>query len=285
MSNVVILLLLGLAVSGCGSVRSIQSSDALQTPVTKTAEPGDRVDIHYLCRLKTGEVAAATDVAPETEPKANIFVMRKETIPVAIVAALRDEPLSETFRPAPFDIAIWERIRRGITGMKEGETRQMELTAGMVPGETEQAGFALLSRVRTRPKEKKYLKDEYEFRAGKAPEVGQDFSTDPVFPGKVDAVTDTEVVVRFAAKNGDVIETPFGPGTIREEADKYTVDINAKEGSLVRTGNKIGRISRVDETVITVDYRHAFGYETLICDVKVENIIKDDPIEISTGVK
>jgi FKBP-type peptidyl-prolyl cis-trans isomerase 2 len=169
--------------------------------------------------------------------------------------------------------------------MREAEKHQVELTAEMISAEDEQAGFAWLNKVRTRAKVKRIPTCEYQNLTGKAPEKGQSFSLDPSFPGVVENIADDQVVIRISATPGSVIETPFGPGTIREEGENYKVYIDAKEGSIVRTGAKIGRITHVDDKVITVDYRHPFGYEELICDVTVVNVKKADHVEIRAGVQ
>jgi FKBP-type peptidyl-prolyl cis-trans isomerase 2 len=166
--------------------------------------------------------------------------------------------------------------------MIEGGKRQVELSAQMIPPRDEQSGFGRLARVRTRPKVMRISRNEYEIRARKVPEVGQSFFIDPAFRGRVESVSDEEVVVRFE-KPGDVIETPFGQGRIREEGENYKVDIGAREGSLVRTGNTIGRIVSVTDEIITVDNRHPFGYETLTCDVTVEKIRKEKTITSARG--
>jgi FKBP-type peptidyl-prolyl cis-trans isomerase 2 len=260
----------------------VKSADALPAQNIITVQAGDIIDINYVCRLRTGEVAAASSICADSDKKSNIFVARKETSPVSIVAAEPDEPLMEKLRPAPFEKEILEMLARKTAGMKEGEKRQTELKAQMIPGRIEQEGFAQLARVRTREKEMKMPRGDYEFRAGKSPEIGQDFFYDPAFHGQVTEVTDEYVTIKFP-NPGNKTETPFGPGRIREEGETYKVDIDAREGSLVRTGNKIGRISRVDDKVITIDYRHPFGYEELVCDVTVEQIRKAVAEERAAG--
>jgi hypothetical protein len=126
-------------------------------------------------------------------------------------------------------------------------------------------------------------KGDYEFRAKKAPELGQTFVLDPAFPGKVVSVTDKDVVIQFSAKPGEIIQTPFGPGRVRDEGKEYKVEIEAREGGLIRTGNRIGKISVPSERVIAVDYRHPFGYETLSCEVTVEKIIELKSAVSGTG--
>jgi len=113
--------------------------------------------------------------------------------------------------------------------------------------------------------------DEYLSRTGKAPEVGQPFITDPAVPGKVASVTESDVVVRFFAKAGDKVATPFGEGTVKELPDKYEIVIDAHTGAFVRSGGYVGRITNVDDRFITVDYSYPFGGEPLFCDILVES--------------
>ena len=129
----------------------------------------------------------------------------------------------------------------------------------------------------------KMPKGDYEYRAHKSPAAGQPFIIDPAFPGWVTAVSEQEVVIQFRAVPGNVIETPFGPGRIREEQDRYLVDIEAREGRLVRTGNRIGRIVKVDDKMILLDYRHPFGYETLMCDVTAVKVTHPGKINGGKG--
>jgi hypothetical protein len=166
---------------------------------------------------------------------------------------------------------------RKVAGMKEGETLRVELTAQMVPTPDEQSGFARLSRVRTRPRVMKMPRGDYEHRSQKSPEVGQPFAIDPAFPGEVESFNDQEVIIRFSATPGAIVHTPFGDGPVREEGDNYTIEIDAKEGRLVRSGQKIGRVAKVDEKSITIDFRHAFGYEELSCDVSIDKITRALP--------
>ncbi len=264
------------------NVEPLQSETAMKTGRAGVLEPGDSADLQYICRLKNGEIAASTENVDEAEQKSNIFVARKQTGSLAIVAIKPGEPLPERPFPKPFEVEIGERLARMVTGMKEGEKRQVELTAQMIPPMDEQSGFVRLSRVRTRPKKMKMPRSEYELRARKAPEVGQVFFIDPAFKGKVESVSEEEVVIRFE-RPGDVVETPFGKGYVREEGEDYKVEIDAREGSLVRTANTIGRIIAVTDKIITIDRRHPFGYETLICDVTVSRIKKAEANEDKTA--
>jgi FKBP-type peptidyl-prolyl cis-trans isomerase 2 len=125
--------------------------------------------------------------------------------------------------------------------------------------------------VRQRVKEMRFTPDEYRLRTGKVAEVGQPFVIDPAVPGKVSSVTESEVLVRFFAKTGDKVATPFGEGTVRESSDRYDIVIDAHPGALVRSGGLVGRIASVDDRFINIDYSHPFGGEALLCDILVES--------------
>jgi FKBP-type peptidyl-prolyl cis-trans isomerase 2 len=259
--------------SGCatqGAQRVLQPDHAAGTP-ERHVLPGDRASVHYLCRLSTGEVVAATDNVPEEQPKSNIFVKQKDAGPQTVTATMPDELLSPK-QEEPFEAEILHRLSGKVAGVKEGEKRLVQVAAPDVPTRDEQNYVVRLARVRTRPKQMKFTISEFRNRTHKEPEVGQSFAIDPSFPGTVEAVTEQDVVIRFFATPGDVLETPFGPGHIREEGQNYKVDIDARKGGLTRIGSMIGRIVDVDDKTITVDYRNPFGGETLLCDVTVEKI-------------
>src|SRR5208337_4942020 len=123
-----------------------------------------------------------------------------------------------------------------------------------------------------RPKEMTIPVDEFQGRTGRKAEVGQAVVLDPAFPGKVESVTDKDVIIRFSAKPGAVVQTAFGPGTIRETEKGFEIAIDARVGTLVRMSTLVGRITAVDDELITVDYRNPFGREPLICDITVEKV-------------
>jgi FKBP-type peptidyl-prolyl cis-trans isomerase 2 len=271
-----VLILFMLASTGCAT----SGTSGLAT--NRIVQPGNQADIHYLCRLQSGEIVAATGSVPDDQPKSNIFVKRNEAGPLVITAIRPDEPFTAK-QEDPFEVEIMNRLSNKVAGMKEGEKRQVQVTAEDIPTRDVNNYIVRISRVRTRAKEMKMTVGDYQARTHKAPEAGQAFAIDPSFPGRVETVTDQEVVIRFSAKPGSVIETPFGPGTVREEGQNYKVDIDARKGGLTRAGSMIGRIIEVDDQFITIDYRNPFGNETLTCDVTIEKIVDAKPSENGTG--
>jgi FKBP-type peptidyl-prolyl cis-trans isomerase 2 len=239
-------------------------------------QPGDRVSVRYLCRLRSGEVVAATDGVAEIQWRSNVYLQREAAGPLSIEAVSAVEAAQTQARPyeqPSFEGEISHQLALAIIGMKEGDTHMAELKAEDAPAREARKYIAHLTRVRTRPKEMKMPKGDYEYRTHKSPEAGQEFDIDPDFPGKVESVSDNEVTIKFFATPVAVIETPFGPGRIREEDREYKMDIDARKGALVRVDAIVGRISDVDEKVITIDFGNPFGGETLLCKVTVEKIM------------
>ena len=254
--------LLLLMIAGCASSSSI-----------RPLQPGDGADIHFLCRLRTGEIVAATEdkAVEKNQLKAGIYLVRDKSDPISVIIPVPPEkPPSE--KEETFEDDIVARLTGNITGLKEGEMRHVEVAAEDIPERNKEDYVIRLARVRERPKEFKMSIGEYQSRTGKPPEIGQAIVFDPAIPGRVDAVNGQDVVIRFAAKEGDIVQTPYGSGRIREEDNVYKIDIDARKGSLVRTGHLVGRITDVDNKFMIVDYRNPFGGETLACDVTIDKI-------------
>jgi FKBP-type peptidyl-prolyl cis-trans isomerase 2 len=302
--TVPVLLLFVLILSGCassGRVNLEKSGDAgdqgkagIARPdnvsdlsKARLVQPGDLVDLRFLCRLQTGEVVAATDrsVGQRTDvTKSAIFLMRDKDGPVSVTA---DVLLPMTEQPTgtelPFEEEIVKRLAGAVTGMKEGESRTVNLTAQQVPERRAEDYVIKIPRVRVRVKEMRMSLDEYRSRIGRSPEAGQPVIFDPAVPGRVETVTPDEVVIRFFAQPGTVAPTPFGPGQIRETEKAYEIVVNARRGALVRSGPLVGRITDVNETSITLDYRNPFGNEILVCDVAVDKVADAKTDKSGTG--
>lgn len=159
-----------------------------------------------------------------------------------------------------------------LVGREVGKKQEVEISAKRYPEEQKDEWLLKMSRVRQRDKELRFTPEEYQAKTGRAAEVGRTFLLDPSLPGKVESVSEKEVVVRFSPGPGNEVTTPFGKGIIRERPERYEIVINAIPGRLVRTGAIVGRIVNVDDLEITVDYGHPFGGEVLRCELMIESV-------------
>jgi FKBP-type peptidyl-prolyl cis-trans isomerase 2 len=231
--------------------------------------------LHFTCRLKNGELAISTlePVNRGDEPKSAIFLARTTYEPIRVRAG--GMPPRPDGKMRGFEEEVVEQLSRAAVGMREGESRDVELKAELPAGAKAAPAVLQMAKVRVRPKEYRMKRGDYQIRTGRIPEAGQAFSVDPLFPGRVVSVTDEEVLIVYAAEPGSVVSTPFGKAAIREDGPNYLVEIDAKRGDLVRSGAMIGRIVNVDEKSISVDYGHPFGHEPLMCRIKVETVTKE----------
>lgn len=234
----------------------------------------DRVEVSFTCRLPDGTIASSTEkkVADDPSlPKAPVFLASSGDEPVALpygaeLEAVRAKPVRA------MEEEILSRLADAVPGMRAGERRTMKITANTASVAAGEATSIEMARVRVRPRQLRLTVEEYRARKGTEPSVGERYTMDPSFPGRVAEISGNQVVIEFAAPPGNTLRTPFGVGTVRETEDRYQVELDVRPGTLVRSGPLVGRITAVDDRHFTVDYRHPFGGEELDCEVRVASV-------------
>lgn len=257
---------LHLVLSGCATTPSMSTGAIVAQ--------GDEVECNFTCRLKNGEVAISTYRAVSDDPsvkKSSIFLARDRGTPVKLTAG---KPPADTKSDADrgFEEEVLYQLSGKMVGLPVGTKEAVELNAKARPGQSKDEWFIKIARVRQRARELRFTPEEYEAKAGKKAQVGQVYDVDKTLPGRVTAVSDTEVIVGFAPEEGKEIRTPFGKGVVRELPQGYEIRIDAQPGTLVRSGGLIGRITAIDDVAIVIDYSHPFGGDPLTCDVLIESI-------------
>jgi len=164
-----------LLVTGCATSGSIRQT-----------LPGDIAGIHFQCMLPSGEIAAATDdkAIKKNLPRANIISSGRRMIPYpSSFRILRKKPAVE--KEASFENDIVARLAGQLTGLKEGETRHVELTAQDIPERKKEDYVIRLARVRESPMEIKMTIDQFKFRTGSVSRTEKKISYDSSFDGQV----------------------------------------------------------------------------------------------------
>jgi len=233
---------------------------------------GDRVGVNFTCRQKSGVVAASSyaGVNDSAGAKSALFQKRGKGGAITLAAGPATAPAPAGKRKS-FEEEIMARLAEALPGMRSGEGKTLEISSGRTAGLPQEEQFVKIARVWTQPKEVKMTLEKFKAMARKDAVVGDDFEIYHAVPGKVVEITGAEVLLRFAPRGGDA-ELPFGKGVVREQQDRYEIEIQAVKGTLVRTAGLAGRISEVDADFITLDYGHPLGGETLDCDLKVESV-------------
>ena len=238
----------------------------------REVKAGDSVSVHFTCRLKNGQLAASSrqDLPqPLLDTRSPLFVPRGKGEPVDFVAG-EDILKSARGRGGSFETEIIARLADHVIGMRKGEQKTVEVAAQRRQSSNPGESILEVAKVRRRAKEVRMTVDEFKQRKGVDPVVGQDYTVEPSFPGKVTQVTETEVVVLNAPPPEMQVETPFGRGKVVDAGKQYLIEIDARVGALVRSGGMVGRIVDVGEGergMITLDYSHPFGGEVLDCEL------------------
>ena len=248
-------------------------------------QTGEEVKIHYTCRLKSGEIVATTDkgVAEDSSlPKSRLFVPPNDDEVPALVAGSGKGGPAGMGKLEPFESEIGARLTNAVAGLEFGKEYTVEVASEMQLGLTKEDRFLTLSRIRrNKPKEHRMTWEEYRDAYGKEPAVGQEaFSVGPV-TGEVVSVEDSDVVVGLFIQEGGSIDMQFGKAVYHDKGDHFDIVIDAHVGDLVRTGWLVGRVVSVDDRILTIDFGHPFGGETLMCDVLVAPV--EETSEEKTG--
>ncbi|MEA2084751.1 MAG: hypothetical protein U9O82_11085 [Thermodesulfobacteriota bacterium] len=233
---------------------------------------GDHVAFEYTCKLPNGEILMTTDmtVADEAnEFERAVFMPRKNYGAVVIVAG-QELDKTERIRSSPLEVAVEEFLAAEVIGREKGATHTVRIAATQLPRLPESDNVLSMARVRTRLKQRNFTVKDYERLWKKPPEIGDEVVLDSYLPGRIIAIENDEVIVNFDAKEGDVVVTDLGPATIHVLEDSYRIDINAQTGHLTRNGPYVGRVVRVTENMVMIDYGHPSGGEPLTCEVTVE---------------
>ena len=251
-----ILMLLGLlpVFSGCAGSR---------------VKAGDEIMLHYTCRLPSGEIATTTDMHMAEDPnagKASFFYPSNKK------GAVRMFPGQALDQKSQRDLRLFETEVRAqladrVIGLPYDQVRRVTI-ASQVSEELEKENrYISFERVRTKPLFQKVSREHYVRGQGQEPVVGGRLSKGGMEYAKVVAVEGEEVTLEVLADQPLEVDTPWGKAVSVRKGDQVQTTIDAKVGTIVRTGGALGRITEVNETRFVVDYGHPFAYETLSCEV------------------
>lgn len=241
----------------------------LSSASENTIQSGDMIRLDYSCKIaSSGELLSTTRKAVANEKnirKSHLFKEAANYKPVECTAGNYRGPIG-------FEGMIRKQIADQLVGLAARDSHTLSLTYDASTNRRKEPQAIRMARVRRRPKIQRMTPDQYELQKKKPASVGDDFTIDPAVPGKVVSVSEKEVVIQFTAKSGTQVNTPFGPGTIREGEHAWEILVDAEQGQLVRTGEMIGRITDADERGFTVDYSHPYGFESLSCKATADII-------------
>jgi len=256
----------GMALAGCAT-----------TEKGKPVAAGDQVGVNFTCRLKNGDIAVSTSkeiTGNAALPKSAIFLPRKDDGALTITAGrnAREKAADDNIS---FEDRVTGLIAAEVVGLTPGEKLAVQFRAERREKDSKgQENTIQINRVNYRPRDMEMAKSELLARTGKAPVEEQEVDLGEGMRAKVVSLSGDNAKLRVSASPEAQIQTPFGPGKVTEAPTDLKITIDARVGSLARTGPLVGRVAAVDDNSITLDYGHPFGGEELNCDVVVEPAAK-----------
>lgn len=256
------------------SMAAVIVSCAAHRPA-KLVQAGDIIQVSYTCRTSDNSIAVTTDqkIAEDRQfLKSPIFLSSSAYGPVELTAE-HPEKCKTCKKKRPkikgFSEELNQQIAEAVIGWAYGECKTIHLTAKVPEGLTQDARYISLAKIRRRPKIKQVSRKLFIKSVGKTPEPGMDVPPEEGFTSRVVAVEGDQVTIRITAEPGTQVKTPFGMGTISDRGSLYEIDIDVKEGDMMRSGDMVGKVVKIKGRMFYLDFGQPFGGEELFCDVKI----------------
>jgi FKBP-type peptidyl-prolyl cis-trans isomerase 2 len=233
---------------------------------------GQRVQVDFTVRLSDGSLLITT--RPETaeapgQAKSSVYMTLKQSGPVTVTAG----PAVDAPRPPidkGFEGELLDQLGRAVVGAAVGESRSVVLKSTLVPDLPDGERFLRLSRVRQRDRQTRIQRSQFVEANKKEPAKGDRYPFEPPIDMQVVGADQEVVTVELISPDGAAIATDFGPGVIKDKgAQGYEVRLAAKVGALIRMNQLLGRITKADEQMFTIDFGDLFGGEALLCELTV----------------
>jgi FKBP-type peptidyl-prolyl cis-trans isomerase 2 len=246
---------------------------ALGAATTTEVGPDKNKALHYTCRLPNGDMVVTTESDAAQSPsakKASIFMDKTRYEPVDLSRISPKEAGTSEKQELEFlEQVLVEKLAEEVKGWELDTARTLRVEAQAQEHLPLEERKIRLARVKTHPKKIRYARVDFTRMTAAEPAVDEPVILQPEIRGRVISVGEDEVVVTFTPAANRPAQGPFGPVTVSDQGDHYRIEIDAREGRLVRVGPMVGRIAQVEENFFEVDYSHPFGGETLVCDVTV----------------
>lgn len=249
----------------------------IKTTMTEASavRSGDSVAIDYTCRLKDGKILTTNIREHDSSgnmPKAEIYLQPLDFVPLSLTAGDgREEEIARLRdrRPLGLHEMLTHQMAHAVVGKPYDVDEKLALSAGDQDALSEGDRYLRMAKIWKREKVFHLSKKSYEQGVGKTPKIGDTSGSYPGFVARVAEIHGDDVVMENVIASGDILETGFGPGKILEKEDHFEIVLDVFEGKLVRTGDNMGYIHKVDDIFFYVDYGNPYGKAALTCDIRI----------------
>lgn len=229
----------------------------------KTVETGDTVSVSYVGKLSDGRIFDT-----------NI----REVAENPVLNKTSSFTPKNVYTPFKFTVGADQVIQgfdEGVLGMKEGETKTIEMLPEKAYGDPDPLLMRTYPRVDTvEVVEQIPIKDFEEITRLNASTLMKN-QTIPwrFWNARILLITDEDILLRNLAED-TVLNMEFGPMEVKVDPNYITMTLTPKEGVTIDTQFGPAVVRQINETDFTLDYNHPLAGETLIFDITVDSIEK-----------
>ncbi len=255
--------LLGIIISSFGCTSTSQ-------PLIKTVNPGENVSFEYICKTSDGKLAATSDrtvIENTVQAPSPLFAPLNNYLPPC-----EEVPIPQQNKPLhpkmPFEEMLEKLIANQSANAPYNTAQNITIAGELVPGISESDRYLILNRTYKKNRHETIPIKSFEEIYGITPIIGVKYdSPQPGISATVENIEDDNVTILTSAEPGTVLSSHFGRQVVIQTGDNLEFRTDAVVGDIIRSGGMIGKVSKVDNDTIEIDYGHSSGFLPLTCKV------------------
>jgi FKBP-type peptidyl-prolyl cis-trans isomerase 2 len=252
-------------------------------PPSTTVNAGENITFEYTCKTADGKLAATSNKAVAETPSqmfSPLFAPLNNYLP-----ASERVPTQQQTPPLHMKMCYEEMLERLIARQAPDKPFNTPLNISvdgeLIPGISGGDRYLFLNRITKNKRLQTLSVSKFEGKFGATPVIGIKYDS-PHQPGMSATVENMEgnnVVILNSAEPGTVLSSPFGRQIVTQTGDTLEFRTDAAIGGIIRSGGMIGKISKVDDQTIEIDYGHSSGFIPLTCEVVFQPFSSPDRLD------
>ncbi len=259
--RIIIILFAAILTAGCAGLEIRENA---------LAGKGDMLSIHYTCKTLSNKLVDTTypDVIEDKTVKTSqAFKTLIKPGPVNIAAGeknpLQTEGVVKRFRPELLTL-----ISHSLVGKKIGEKYLVKVESGVPEGLKPFSRYIKTKRKRTSSVIRKGSIKYFRQAKHRDPIAGEVVERDDGRKIKIIGVEEEKYTYEILLDSLS-IDSPWGPANVKRKNRELNMVIDAEVGTLVMMNGNMGKIIKVTDEDIIVDYGYPLGEECLLCTIEI----------------
>jgi FKBP-type peptidyl-prolyl cis-trans isomerase 2 len=268
--------LLGFVLTCTGCAQTSFSPSAMVTA-------GENITFDYTCKTPDGKLAATSDKTVAENPSQTfspLFAPLNNYLPACekVHAPEQSPPLHPRMG---YEEMLEKLIIRQASGAPYNSLQEISIAGELIPGISDRDRYLLLNRTTKRKRLETLSVSLFEGKFGAIPVIGikYDSQTQPGMSATVENMEGDNVVILNSAEPGTVLPSHFGRQVVTQTGDALEFRTDAVLGNIIRSSGMIGKVSKVDDETIEIDYGHSSGFIPLTCEVTFKPFSSPDGLD------